>query len=33
MNFTSEEDFEYVIGDLSGIVIGNDIMPLREPEH
>ena len=33
MNFTSEEDFEYVTGDLSSIVIDNDIMPVRTTEH
>jgi len=33
MNFTSEEDFEYVTGDLSTILIDNDIMPNRDTDH
>lgn len=33
MNFTSEQDFQYVTGDLSSIALSNDIMPLRDSDH
>ena len=33
MNFDDETDFKYISGDLDKIVIGNDIMPLRDSNH
>ena len=29
MNFSKATDFQYVYGDLSSIIIDNDIMPVR----